>query len=118
MPYWFYGPEEYQAWLAEAGLAARRVELQTKDMTYADRTGLEGWIRTTWHPYTHRVPPQRRDEFIAGTDPGDPASVLVAAASGYNFNEFLTHALPIVGVAGVVTLLMFREFFRKQHSKH
>jgi Na+/H+ antiporter NhaD/arsenite permease-like protein len=52
-----------------------------------------------------------------GTSVGDPASVLVAAASGYNFTDFLTHALPIVGVAGIVTLLMFRVLFAEELSQ-
>jgi trans-aconitate 2-methyltransferase len=66
MPYGFYGPDEYSVWLDEAGLMPRRAELIEKDMTYADRAGLEGWIRTTWLPYTQRVPADRRDEFITG----------------------------------------------------
>jgi trans-aconitate methyltransferase len=64
MPYGFHGPEEYQAWLRDAGLTSRRADLIDKDMTYADRAGLEGWVRTTWLPYTQRVPSQRRDEFV------------------------------------------------------
>jgi trans-aconitate 2-methyltransferase len=65
MPYGFYGPEEYRVWLREAGLATRRADLIEKDMTHADRAAFEGWIRTTWLPYTQRVPPERRDEFTA-----------------------------------------------------
>jgi trans-aconitate methyltransferase len=65
MPYGFHGPEEYRVWLREAGLTSRRADLIDKDMTYADRTGLEGWVRTTWLPYTQRVPAERRDEFVA-----------------------------------------------------
>jgi trans-aconitate methyltransferase len=26
--------------------------------------GLAGWIRTTWMPYTERVPADRRDAFV------------------------------------------------------
>ncbi len=65
MPYGFYGPEEYRVWLGEAGLTTRRADLIEKDMTHADRAAFEGWIRTTWLPYTQRVPPERRDEFTA-----------------------------------------------------
>jgi trans-aconitate 2-methyltransferase len=64
-PYGFYGPEEYRGWLAEAGLTARRVELIPKDMRHAGRAGLEGWFRTTWLPYTQRVPEALRPDFIA-----------------------------------------------------
>ena len=49
-----------------------------------------------------------------GTSVGDPASVLVSAASGYNFTDFLTHAMPIVIVATMVTLLMLRYLFSRE----
>lgn len=49
-----------------------------------------------------------------GTSVGDPASVLVSAASGYNFSDFLTHAMPIVMVATVVTLVMLRYLFSRE----
>ena len=64
-PYAFYGPEVYHDWLAEAGLTARRVELIPKDMRHPDRAGLEGWVRTTWLPYTQRVPAGQRPVFVA-----------------------------------------------------
>jgi trans-aconitate 2-methyltransferase len=64
MPYGFHGPEDYRVWLGEAGLTTRRAELMHKDMTQPDRAGLEGWFRTTWLPYTQRVPEKRRDEFV------------------------------------------------------
>jgi Na+/H+ antiporter NhaD/arsenite permease-like protein len=51
------------------------------------------------------------DTADVGTSVGDPASVLVAAASGYNFTDFLTHAMPIVIVAALVTLVMLRYLF-------
>jgi Na+/H+ antiporter NhaD/arsenite permease-like protein len=43
--------------------------------------------------------------------------VLVASASGYSFNDFLTHSMPIVGVAALVTLLMLRFLFSKELSE-
>ena len=64
-PYGFYGPDEYRPWLAEAGLEPARVELIEKEMAYADANGLAGWFRTTWMPYTHRVPEDRRVQFVA-----------------------------------------------------
>ncbi|MCI5157686.1 MAG: methyltransferase domain-containing protein [Candidatus Electrothrix sp. AUS1_2] len=64
-PYGFYGPELYTVWLKEAGLHPVRVELIRKDMSYPDRAGLEGWIRTTWLPYTERIPVERREAFVA-----------------------------------------------------
>ena len=52
------------------------------------------------------------DTADVGTSVGDPASVLVASASGYSFTDFLTHSMPIVAVAALVTLLMLRFLFR------
>jgi len=63
-PYAFYGDEEYAQWLPEAGLQAKRIELVPKDMVHDNAAALKGWIRTTWFPYTGRVPQQCREEFI------------------------------------------------------
>lgn len=63
-PYGFHGPEEYEAWLNESGLRPTRVELIPKDMVHPGREGLAGWVRTTWLPYTQRVPDDRREAFI------------------------------------------------------
>ncbi len=54
------------------------------------------------------------DTADVGTSVGDPASVLVASASGYTFTDFLTHAMPIVAVATLVTLIMLRFLFSKE----
>lgn len=51
-----------------------------------------------------------------GTSIGDPASLLVSVASGYSFIDFLTHAMPIVIVAALVTLLMIRVLFSEEMS--
>ena len=82
-PYSFYSPEEYLPWLDEAGLEARRVELLEKDMRHAGREGLAGWIRTTWLPYTERVPEQIREGLISevaqaylAEDPADPQGIV------------------------------------------
>ncbi len=63
-PWSFYGPEHYEAWCSEAGLSLRRAELLPKDMVQRGTEGLAGWIRTTWMPYTSRLPAERREEFI------------------------------------------------------
>jgi len=63
-PYGFFGPEEYRIWLDEAGLSPGRVELIPKDMVHQGRAGLLGWLRTTWLPYTQRVPEQKRESFL------------------------------------------------------
>jgi trans-aconitate 2-methyltransferase len=64
-PFGFYGPEEYGAWLEAAGLEARRLELLAKEMRQRGRVGLAGWIRTTWLPYTERLPAGMREAFIS-----------------------------------------------------
>jgi trans-aconitate 2-methyltransferase len=64
-PYGFYAPEEYTAWLLEAKLKPERAELLQKDMKLPGKAGLAGWIRTTWLPYTGRLPTEVRDPFIA-----------------------------------------------------
>lgn len=63
-PFGFYGPEEYAGWLEQVGLEARRVELVTKDMVHTGREGLAGWIRSSWHPFTQRIPEDLREKFI------------------------------------------------------
>jgi len=64
-PYHFYGPEDYEAWLAASGFRPGRVELLPKDMQHPGAEGLKGWLRTTWFPYTDRLPVERRDAFLA-----------------------------------------------------
>ena len=63
-PYFFYGDQEYSPWLKEAGFAIERLELVLKDMTHRGKDGLASWIRTTWIPFTQRIPENERDNFI------------------------------------------------------
>ena len=63
-PYGFYGVEEYERWMAAAGLKFRRGELIPKDMKHKGKDGFAGWIRTTWLPYLSRVPEQMKEDFI------------------------------------------------------
>ena len=63
-PYGFFSAEEYAAFLVEAGLKPFRVELFSRDMKHAGAEGLAGWIRTTWLPYTERLPIEKRDLFV------------------------------------------------------
>ncbi len=63
-PYFFYAPTDYARWLPQAGLQPTRVELVKKDMIHQGRDDLAGWIRTTWMPYTHRVPEDLRERFV------------------------------------------------------
>src|SRR6266487_909050 len=62
--YYFYGPYEYSRWLPEAGLSSLRVELVPRDMPHPGAEGLAAWIRTTWMPFTERVPESERKELI------------------------------------------------------
>jgi trans-aconitate 2-methyltransferase len=63
-PYAFYGPDDYRPWLAALGFQADRVELLPKDMVHEGEKAFAAWLRTTWLPYTERVPEPLREEFI------------------------------------------------------
>ena len=64
VPYGFYEPEEYREWLEYVGLEAKRIELIPKDMIHGGKSELASWIRTTWLPYTQRIPEEIRQTFI------------------------------------------------------
>lgn len=63
-PFGFFSPDEYRGWVEQADLQPIRLELLKRVMTYEDLEGFKGWIRTTWLPYTHRVPENLQDEFV------------------------------------------------------
>ena len=63
-PYGFFDADEYKAFLRETGLVAERVELFPKDMKHNGADGLAGWVRTTWLPFTNRLPEQLRGKFV------------------------------------------------------
>ncbi|MDJ0717176.1 MAG: methyltransferase domain-containing protein [Prochloraceae cyanobacterium] len=63
-PYSFYGTKEYETWLPENGFQPQRIELIEKDMQHQGKEGLKGWLRTTWFPYTQRVPLELRENFL------------------------------------------------------
>lgn len=63
-PYHFFRPETYGTWLLECGFRPVRVELIPKDMQHPGTEGLKGWLRTTWFPYTDRLPVDVRDHFL------------------------------------------------------
>ena len=63
-PYFFYAPEDYEKWLPRLGFKTCRIELAPKDATYNGAEGFAAWLRTTWLPYTQRVPDELREEFI------------------------------------------------------
>jgi trans-aconitate 2-methyltransferase len=64
-PWGFYGPEDYRPWCAEAGISIARLALVPKDMAQKGAEGLAGWVRTTWMPFTERLPEERREQFIS-----------------------------------------------------
>lgn len=64
-PYTFLSSEEYWVLLKDAGVTAIRAERIPKDMAQDGKEGLSGWIRTTWFPYTERVPEFMRDRFVS-----------------------------------------------------
>ena len=63
-PYFFYSPAYYEKWLPRAGFKMLNIQLAPKDATYDGRDGFGTWLRTTWLPYTQRVPEPLREEFI------------------------------------------------------
>ncbi|HEX7483362.1 MAG TPA: methyltransferase domain-containing protein, partial [Candidatus Bathyarchaeia archaeon] len=63
-PYGFFSAKEYKAFLIDAVLKPLRVELFSRDMKHVGQEGLSGWIRTTWLPYTERLPIEKRDKFV------------------------------------------------------
>ena len=64
-PYFFYAPGDYEQWLPKFGFKIHRLKLAPKDATYAGADGFAAWLRTTWLPYTQRVPESLREAFIA-----------------------------------------------------
>ena len=64
-PWGFYGPKEYGGWLKDAGLSARRIELIPRDMRHKGKEGLLGWVKTTWMPYTERIPEALKEKFLS-----------------------------------------------------
>jgi trans-aconitate 2-methyltransferase len=63
--YFFYSPADYEKWLPRSGFKTRSVKLAPQDAIYPGRDGFAAWLRTTWLPYTQRVPEELREEFIA-----------------------------------------------------
>ncbi|HJP30487.1 MAG: methyltransferase domain-containing protein [Candidatus Latescibacteria bacterium] len=63
-PYGFYGPEEYDTWMASTALLPASLALIPKEMVHEDAAALTGWARTTWLPYTQRVAEAEREIFV------------------------------------------------------
>lgn len=63
-PYGFKSLDDYQGWLPAAGFAIKRLELIETYAVHQNVEAFKGWIRTTWLPYTERVPEQQRTAFV------------------------------------------------------
>jgi trans-aconitate 2-methyltransferase len=63
-PYTFHDPQKYRQLLVAAELEPVRVELVPRDMKFPNPEGMAGWVRTTWLPYTERIPPEMRETFV------------------------------------------------------
>ncbi len=61
--YFFYHPDDYRRWTAEAGLRLMDARLVEKDLRQTGVAGMAGWLRSTWLPYVERVPEAARDDF-------------------------------------------------------
>jgi trans-aconitate 2-methyltransferase len=63
-PYGFFDPKEYTEFLEKADLEPLRVELIPKDMKLKGAEGLTGWVRTTWLPFTEKLPSDLKAQFV------------------------------------------------------
>jgi trans-aconitate 2-methyltransferase len=63
-PYGFYDQQEYTNFLVKEDLKPLRVELFPKDMKQAGAEGLAGWVRTTWLPFTEKLPNELKAKFV------------------------------------------------------
>jgi trans-aconitate 2-methyltransferase len=67
MPYNFMDVTDYERLIPETGFKPVRIELLKKDMVHEGIEGLKGFIRTTWLPFTQRIPEDKREYFITET---------------------------------------------------
>lgn len=63
-PYFFHSDADYRDWLPAAGFRPVTVQLVPKDAVHETAAAFAAWFRTTWMPYTQRVPEAQRAEFI------------------------------------------------------
>jgi trans-aconitate methyltransferase len=66
-PYNFLSDNEYRKLIPEKGFRPLRIELLKKDMIHDGIEGFKGFIRTTWLPFTMRIPEEKREQFITET---------------------------------------------------
>lgn len=63
-PYYFFDMKEYHNFISHTEFWDISIEILEKDMQHDGKENLKGWIRTTWLPFTQRIPEQQREEFI------------------------------------------------------
>lgn len=63
-PWFMPSPDVYRPIVEASGLEIVRLDLVPRDVVHEGHAGLAGWIRTTWMPYTDRVPADRRGAWI------------------------------------------------------
>jgi ubiquinone/menaquinone biosynthesis C-methylase UbiE len=65
MPYHFHSAAGYRKFLKTAGLKPVKIGLIPKIAKHDAGSGLAAWMRTTWFPYTNKIPLKLRDKFIS-----------------------------------------------------
>jgi trans-aconitate methyltransferase len=63
-PYGFHDAADYKKWLEKTGFHSIRADLIPKAMAHDGPDDLTGWFKTTWLPYTQRIPESQREEFV------------------------------------------------------
>lgn len=63
-PYAFLGSQEYKQLLVDTDFKPVRIDLFPRVMKFPNAEGMAGWIRTTWLPFTERIPVEMRDDFV------------------------------------------------------
>ena len=53
-----------RGWLSENDFKPVRLELIIKDIKYAGEESFKGWLRTTWFPFTDRLPESLKETFL------------------------------------------------------
>jgi trans-aconitate 2-methyltransferase len=64
-PWSFFSVEQYNHLLKQAGFIPRDVKLIGKTMSHEGAIGLRAWMKSTWLPFTERVPSGEVDGFLS-----------------------------------------------------
>ena len=64
-PYHFHSTAGYRKFLKNSGLKPVKIVLVPKMAKHDAESGLKSWIRTTWFPYSDKIPLKLRDKFIS-----------------------------------------------------